>query len=94
MALLDVGGLSMAFGGLRAVQDLDLAVAQGEIAGLIGPNGSGKTTVFNLISGLYRATAGRISFDDGRAELIGRSPTPSLHWGWRARSRTSGCSTR
>jgi ABC-type branched-subunit amino acid transport system ATPase component len=74
MALLDVGGLSMAFGGLRAVQDLDLAVAQGEIAGLIGPNGSGKTTVFNLISGLYRATAGRISFDHGRAELIGCSP--------------------
>ena len=74
MSLLDVRGLSMAFGGLRAVQELDLAVGQTEIAGLIGPNGSGKTTVFNLISGLYRATAGRIAFDDGRAELIGRSP--------------------
>src|SRR5262245_11736611 len=74
MSLLDVHGLSMAFGGLRAVQELDLVVGPAEIAGLIGPNGSGKTTVFNLISGLYRATAGRITFDDGRAELIGRSP--------------------
>ena len=67
MSLLDVRGLSMAFGGLRAVQELDLAVERGEIAGLIGPNGSGKTTVFNLISGLYRATGGRIAFDDGRS---------------------------
>jgi ABC-type branched-subunit amino acid transport system ATPase component len=74
MALLEVRGLSMSFGGLRAVQALDLTVAHGEIAGLIGPNGSGKTTVFNLISGLYRATAGRIAFDDGRVELVGRPP--------------------
>ena len=74
MALLEVRGLSMAFGGLRAVQELDLAVQHGEIVGLIGPNGSGKTTVFNVISGLYRATAGRIAFDDGRTELVGRPP--------------------
>ena len=58
MALLEVRGLSMAFGGLRALQELDLVVERGEIAGLIGPNGSGKTTAFNVISGLYRATAG------------------------------------
>jgi ABC-type branched-subunit amino acid transport system ATPase component len=74
MALLEVRGLSMAFGGLRALQELDLVVERGEIAGLIGPNGSGKTTAFNVISGLYRATAGRIAFDDSRAELVGRPP--------------------
>lgn len=73
MALLEVRGLSMAFGGLRAVHELDLSVERGEIAGLIGPNGSGKTTVFNVISGLYRAIGGRITFD-GSAELVGRPP--------------------
>ncbi len=73
MPLLEASGLSMAFGGLRAVHELDLAVQPGEIAGLIGPNGSGKTTVFNLISGVYRATAGRIVFD-GKADLLGRPP--------------------
>ncbi len=74
MALLEAVGLTKAFGGLRAVQDLDLEVAERRIVGLIGPNGSGKTTVFNLITGVYRATAGRVSFDSGiagRRELIG-----------------------
>jgi branched-chain amino acid transport system ATP-binding protein len=74
MPLLEASGLSMAFGGLRAVHELDLAVQAGEITGLIGPNGSGKTTVFNLISGLYRATAGRIFFDRDRSDLVGRAP--------------------
>jgi len=64
----------MAFGGLRAVHELDLAVQLGEIVGLIGPNGSGKTTVFNVISGLYRATAGRIVFDHNKIDLVGRAP--------------------
>ena len=74
MPLLEASGLSMAFGGLRAVHELDLAVQPGEIAGLIGPNGSGKTTVFNVISGLYRATAGRIVFDRSKTNLVGRAP--------------------
>jgi ABC-type branched-subunit amino acid transport system ATPase component len=74
MALLEAVGLTKHFGGLRAVQDLDLQVREGEIVGLIGPNGSGKTTVFNLITGLYRATAGRLTFDDGRHDLLGRPP--------------------
>ena len=59
------------------MHDLALRVEEGEIVGLIGPNGSGKTTVFNLITGLYRATAGRISFDlreRGRRQLVGLSP--------------------
>jgi ABC-type branched-subunit amino acid transport system ATPase component len=72
MALLDVSRLSMAFGGLHALDELDLTVQRSEIVGLIGPNGSGKTTVFNLISGLYRATSGRIAFDDDRSDLVGK----------------------
>jgi branched-chain amino acid transport system ATP-binding protein len=74
MALLETTGLTKDFGGLRAVQDLALRVEEGEILGLIGPNGSGKTTVFNLITGLYRASAGRITLtrpDGGRHELVG-----------------------
>ena len=71
MALLEAERLTKDFGGLRAVDDLGLQVQEGEIVGLIGPNGSGKTTVFNLITGIYPATAGRISFDHGRRELVG-----------------------
>ena len=56
--LLEVRGLTMRFGGLVAVQDLDLDVCDGEIVGLIGPNGAGKTTVFNCISRFYTPTAG------------------------------------
>jgi branched-chain amino acid transport system ATP-binding protein len=62
MTLLEVIRLSKRFGGLQAVKDLDLEIKQGEIFGLIGPNGSGKTTTFNLISGLYRPTGGHIKF--------------------------------
>lgn len=60
--LLDVVGLSKLFGGLVAVDDLSFAVAEGEILGLLGPNGSGKTTVFNLIAGALHANAGRVVF--------------------------------
>ena len=75
LPLLETSGLTKDFGGLRAVADLALRVAEGEIVGLIGPNGSGKTTVFNLITGLYRATGGRIRFEGaagGPHELVGR----------------------
>jgi ABC-type branched-subunit amino acid transport system ATPase component len=74
MALLRVIGLSMAFGGLRAVEALDLEVQIGEVVGLIGPNGSGKTTVFNVVSGVYRATSGRILFGGAQHDLVGRPP--------------------
>jgi ABC-type branched-subunit amino acid transport system ATPase component len=74
MALLQVIGLSMAFGGLRAVDNLALQLNAGEVVGLIGPNGSGKTTVFNVVSGLYRATSGRILFGDSQHDLVGRAP--------------------
>jgi ABC-type branched-subunit amino acid transport system ATPase component len=74
MTLLETAGLSKRFGGLQALQDLDLRVEAGEIVGLIGPNGSGKTTVFNVVTGLYPASAGRVRFDDGRHELTGLPP--------------------
>jgi branched-chain amino acid transport system ATP-binding protein len=63
MALLDIQGLTMTFGGLTALSRVDLQVDEGEIRGLIGPNGSGKTTMINVISGTYRPTAGRIALD-------------------------------
>jgi branched-chain amino acid transport system ATP-binding protein len=63
MALLELSGVTMRFGGLVAVNDLDLAVEAGQLYGLIGPNGAGKTTVFNVITGVYTPTSGTIRFD-------------------------------
>jgi branched-chain amino acid transport system ATP-binding protein len=62
MTLLETQGLSKHFGGLAAVDNLDLSVEAGEIVGLIGPNGAGKTTCFNLLSGFFPPTHGTISF--------------------------------
>ncbi len=63
MMLLETHGLTKAFGGLRAVEAVDLTVAAGSITGIIGPNGAGKTTFFNLISGALPPTSGRIVFE-------------------------------
>jgi len=60
--VLELYGLTKHFGGVRAVDGVDLTVAQGEILGLIGPNGSGKSTIVNLICGLFPLTAGRVVF--------------------------------
>ncbi len=57
-AVLDVQNLTMMFGGLRAVDNVDLSVQEGEIVALIGPNGAGKTTFFNCVTGMYKPTAG------------------------------------
>jgi len=61
VALLSVEHLTKRFGGIVAVDDVSLAVEQGQIAGLIGPNGAGKTTLFNLITRLYRPDSGEIA---------------------------------
>jgi branched-chain amino acid transport system permease protein len=61
--VLEVTGLSKYFGGLRAVDGVDIAVRRGGVHALIGPNGSGKTTTLNVLSGLYKATAGKIVLD-------------------------------
>jgi len=61
--VLELRGLSRYFGGVRAVDALDLRVAGGEIFGLIGPNGSGKSTTVNLVTGLFAPSAGQILFE-------------------------------
>ena len=74
MALLEARGLSKRFGGLQAFRDIDLTLKDGEILGLIGPNGSGKTTFFNAVTGLHPATGGRILFADGQHDLTRLPP--------------------
>jgi branched-chain amino acid transport system permease protein len=61
--VLEVKGLSKYFGGLKAVDGVDIEVRRGGVHALIGPNGSGKTTTLNVLSGLYKATAGRVFLD-------------------------------
>jgi branched-chain amino acid transport system ATP-binding protein len=60
--VLELDKLSLAFGGLKALNELDLAVGEREIVSIIGPNGAGKTTVFNVITGVYEPTAGEVRF--------------------------------
>ncbi len=70
--LLSLQGLSIAFGGLRAVQGVNLDVMPGTLTALIGPNGAGKTTLFALMSGFLRPDSGTVSFNG--ADITGRSP--------------------
>jgi branched-chain amino acid transport system ATP-binding protein len=72
MALLEVLGLSRRFGGLMAIQSLDLEVARGEVLGLIGPNGAGKSTLFSVLSGGFPPSRGLITFKGER--LNGLAP--------------------
>ena len=72
--VLQASGVSIVFGGLRAVSDFDCALYEGELVGLIGPNGAGKTTVFNMLSGVYTPTEGQINYWDrrGKARVINK----------------------
>lgn len=70
--LIEVENLTMRFGGLTALDELNMSVREGEILGLLGPNGSGKTTFFNVMTGLYRATDGRILY--AGENVIGKTP--------------------
>lgn len=62
MAALEVKGVSKYFGGLAALDGINLAIGEGEIRGIIGPNGAGKTTLYNIISGVYRPTKGEVVY--------------------------------
>jgi len=79
--LLKISGLSIVFGGLRAVSDFSCELYKGELLGLIGPNGAGKTTVFNMVSGIYTPTEGEITFWDknGRSHNIGKIRPSALN---------------
>ena len=72
MALLEVTGLRKEFGGLIAVEEVDFHVAERTVASLIGPNGAGKTTFFNMLTGVYKPTAGSIVFDG--QDVTGKPP--------------------
>ena len=76
--ILNVTGLTMDFGGIRALNQLDLDVNSGEIAALIGPNGAGKTTFFNCVTGIYQPTKGDVFLhrpDTGKQiSLLGLKP--------------------
>ena len=63
MAMLDVKNLSISFGGLKAVDDFSITIEKGQLYGLIGPDGAGKTTIFNLLTGVYKPDGGRILLD-------------------------------
>ncbi len=66
--VLHVRGAAIRFGGVQALQDVDLSIQPGEVHGLIGPNGAGKTTFFNVITGLYRPDAGEFTLGGKRYE--------------------------
>ncbi|NVD74425.1 branched-chain amino acid ABC transporter ATP-binding protein/permease [Duganella sp. BJB1802] len=71
--LLSVDRILMQFGGLKALNQVDLNVVQGSVHGLIGPNGSGKSTMMNVLTGIYKPTAGKVSF--AGALISGRTPS-------------------
>jgi branched-chain amino acid transport system ATP-binding protein len=70
--LLVASGIRKEFGGLVAVNDVDFTIPQGSIVSLIGPNGAGKTTFFNMLTGVYKPTAGQIVFDG--TDVTGKPP--------------------
>ena len=87
MAILQLSRVTMRFGGLIAVNELDLALEAGQLYGLIGPNGAGKTTVFNVITGVYRPAGGDIVFE-GRP-IAGRRRASTGRAGSCSRSSSS-----
>jgi branched-chain amino acid transport system ATP-binding protein len=72
VSLLELDGIAVHFGGLRALDGVSFAVEEGEILGLIGPNGSGKSTAFNVITGVVKAASGRVVFDG--QDITGLAP--------------------
>ena len=72
MPLLTVRSLTKRFGGLTALNRFNLQVEGGEILGIIGPNGSGKTTFFNVLTGVYPADSGEVHFEALQENLLGK----------------------
>ena len=83
--LLEINHLTMRFGGLVAVDDLNFTCFDREITAIIGPNGAGKTTVFNCITGFYKPTVGRLLLRGDRDYLLERMLGHEI--GQRARAR-------
>ena len=77
--VLKTENLGISFGGLKAVQDLNLEIKKGQLYGLVGPNGAGKTTVFNMITGVYKPTTGKFWLDG--ENLTGKSQETINHKG-------------
>ncbi|MCT4508563.1 MAG: ABC transporter ATP-binding protein [Tepidibacter sp.] len=75
MEILKLCDVTMKFGGLTAVNSLNMHLNKGEIIGLIGPNGAGKTTVFNMITGVYTSTSGNIYFGNSNKSIINKKPS-------------------
>ena len=78
-SMLETKNLGITFGGLKAVQDVNLQIRKNQIYGLVGPNGAGKTTVFNMLTGVYQPTTGTF-FLDGE-ELLGKTQEAINHKG-------------
>lgn len=79
MSILDVKGLEIQFGGLKAVDDFSLTIEEKDLIGLIGPNGAGKTTVFNLLTGVYTPNQGSILLNG--TSIIGKKPYEIVQMG-------------
>ena len=75
MSLLKTTNLGISFGGLRAVDDVNIEIKEGELIGLIGPNGAGKTTIFNLLTGVYKPTDGDITIN---GTSVNKKTTPQI----------------
>lgn len=81
MEILKLSDITIKFGGLTAVDNLNMYLNKGEIIGLIGPNGAGKTTVFNMITGVYTPTSGNIYFGDYNESVINKKPSDIANLG-------------
>ena len=91
--LLQAQALSISFGGLKAVQDVSLAVPAGSISALVGPNSAGKTTLFGLLSGFLRPDQGKVCCSTAGTSPAWRRSAPRA-WAWRAPSRSCSPSAR
>ena len=89
MGYFSIENLSISFGGLKAVNNISFSVEKNEIFSIIGPNGSGKTTIFNLISGIYRPNGGSVMLEG--ENMVGKTPDRIAKRESPAPSRISNC---